>query len=174
MNIIDDVKNRFEDVVVETYTQNDGKEGMLIKKESLVDVCGFLYESGFDHLSMISGMDYVEWMEVVYHVWSYTRKENVVLKVKLDRSMPVVDSVVSVWSGADWMERETYDLLGITFENHPDLRRILLPEGWVGHPLRKDYDLTVDQYVIIGEDGSDVVTTDASKLLRKEVLHDRN
>ncbi len=174
MSIIDDVKGKFDDAVVETYTQNDGKEGMLIKKESLVDVCGFLHESGFDHLSMISGIDYVGWMEVVYHIWSYTRKENVVLKVKLDRGMPVVDSVVSVWSGADWMERETYDLLGITFENHPDLRRILLPDGWIGHPLRKDYDLTVDQYVIIEEDGSDVVTTDASRLLRKEVLHDRN
>ncbi len=174
MSIQSELKTRFNDAVIEVYVQKDGKPGVVVAPESLAEVCRFLHDSGFDHLSLISGTDRVEWLEVIYHIWSYTRKENVVLKVKLDRDKPVVDSVASVWRGANWMERETYDLVGIRFNGHPNLRRILLPDPWEGHPLRRDYDMSVDQYVYIGEDGKDVVTTDASKLLREEALHGKN
>src|SRR5882762_7934202 len=78
-------------------------------------------------------------MRVVYHLYSYSTRHAFILKVELDRAAPSVPSVESVWKSADWLEREQYDLLGVTFEGHPDLRRIMLPDDWVGNPLRKDY-----------------------------------
>ncbi|HHI30128.1 MAG TPA: NADH-quinone oxidoreductase subunit C, partial [Candidatus Methanoperedenaceae archaeon] len=101
MSIQSELKTRFNDAVIEVYVQKDGKPGVVVAPESLAEVCRFLHDSGFDHLSLISGIDRVEWLEVIYHIWSYTRKENVVLKVKLDRDKPVVDSVASVWRGAN-------------------------------------------------------------------------
>lgn len=93
----------------------------------------------FDYLSSISGVDREDKMEVVYHLFSYVKKHRFVLKVYLDRDNPEVDTVTGIWSGANWHEREAYDMLGIRFREHPDLRRILMVEDWEGHPLRKDY-----------------------------------
>jgi len=95
----------------------------------------------FDTVSNLTGTDLLadEKIQVVYHLWSYTHQHQVVLKVELPRDEPRVDSVADVWPGADWFEREAYDLVGVEFNGHPDLRRILLPEGWEGFPLRKDY-----------------------------------
>lgn len=94
-----------------------------------------------EYLECITGIDYPseKKIAVVYHVYSYTKKHRVVLKVFLDRESPSVPTVVNVWSAANWQERECFDLLGVNFEGHPDLRRLLLPEDWEGHPLRKDY-----------------------------------
>jgi NADH-quinone oxidoreductase subunit C len=78
-------------------------------------------------------------MEVYVYLHSYKRKHGIAIKVKLDREQPEVQSVSDIWEGANWPERETYDLLGIQFIGHPKLERILLPETWVGYPLRKDY-----------------------------------
>jgi NADH-quinone oxidoreductase subunit C len=80
--------------------------------------------------------------EVVYHLHSLARNLRLRLKVRLAGANPEVDSVTPVWRGANWYERETFDLFGIRFRNHPDLRRIMLPDDWVGHPLRKDYQVT--------------------------------
>ena len=80
-----------------------------------------------------------ETIEVIYHLHSQTHDRKLALKVKLDRADPRVPTVEPVWRMADWYERECYDLLGVVFEGHPDLRRILLPFDWEGHPLRKDY-----------------------------------
>ena len=77
--------------------------------------------------------------ELIYHVRSVKNRALVAFKVKLPIGDPTVESVSSIWAAADWHERETYDLVGITFKGHPDLRRILLPDDWEGHPLRKDY-----------------------------------
>lgn len=77
--------------------------------------------------------------EVNYHLVSIPRSDRLRLQVRLSASDPVVDSLVSVWPGANWLEREIFDLMGIRFEGHPDLRRILMPDDWEGHPLRKDY-----------------------------------
>ncbi|GGF91818.1 NADH-quinone oxidoreductase subunit C [Paenibacillus abyssi] len=93
-----------------------------------------------NYLRNVSGVDYETYMEVVYHLISLDTKEDYVLKVKADRETPSVDSVTPVWATANWNEREIYDLLGIDFPGHPDLRRIMMPDDWVGHPLRKDYE----------------------------------
>jgi NADH-quinone oxidoreductase subunit C len=95
----------------------------------------------FDCLSNLSGVDYPKQghIQIVYHLFSYAHRHNFVLKVNALRDAPVVATVSGVWSHADWQEREAFDLLGVTFEGHPDLRRILMPEDWPGHPLRKDF-----------------------------------
>jgi NADH-quinone oxidoreductase subunit C len=95
----------------------------------------------FDCLSNLSGVDYPKQghIQVVYHLFSYPLRHRFVLKVNAARDNPVVRTVSDVWSHADWQEREVFDLLGVDFTGHPDLRRILMPEDWPGHPLRKDF-----------------------------------
>jgi NADH-quinone oxidoreductase subunit C len=95
----------------------------------------------FDCLSNLSGVDYPKQgvIQVVYHLYSYPLRHRFVLKANAPRDNPVVATVSGVWSAADWQEREVFDLLGVEFTGHPDLRRILMPEDWPGHPLRKDF-----------------------------------
>lgn len=96
----------------------------------------------FDYLGLLSAVDYKErGFQVVYHLHSLLANKKLVVKVDVPggRENPVVDSVVDVWPTANWHEREAWDLMGVSFKGHPDLRRILMPENWVGHPLRKDY-----------------------------------
>ncbi|NJD76686.1 MAG: NADH-quinone oxidoreductase subunit C [Candidatus Methanoperedens sp.] len=140
----------------------------IIQKEELLKVAEKVKEMGFDNLSVITGIDYRDRFEVIYNFFSYKKKENLVLKIILDHEAPAVDSLVSLWKVADWLERETYDLVGIKFTGHPNLTRILLPNGWNGHPLRKDYDMETEQFVTMGEDGEDIVSTDGSNLLRRK------
>ena len=96
----------------------------------------------FDMLHCLSGVDYPEEekLEVVYHLYSLEHRHWIILKVELPRDAPRVPTVENVWKTANWHERETYDLYGIVFEGHSDLRRILLPDDWEGHPLRKDWE----------------------------------
>ncbi|PEL49054.1 NADH-quinone oxidoreductase subunit C [Bacillus toyonensis] len=94
----------------------------------------------FDYMSELHATDFVTHMEVYVHLFSYGKKQSVAVKVKLDREEPQVESVTALWKGADWPEREAYDLLGIVFKGHPNLTRILMPDDWVGYPLRKDYE----------------------------------
>ncbi len=101
----------------------------------------------FDYLFCLSGVDMVKFLEVVYHLESTTNKHQLELKVRTeDRVNGAVDTVCDVWRTAEFHEREAFDLVGIRFTNHPDLRRIFLEEGWLGHPLRKDY---VDEVNIV-------------------------
>jgi NADH-quinone oxidoreductase subunit C len=95
----------------------------------------------FDCLSNLSGVDYPKQghIQIVYHLYSYAYRHGFVLKADTARDNPVAQTVSDVWSHADWAEREVFDLLGVRFEGHPDLRRILMPEDWPGHPLRKDF-----------------------------------
>lgn len=96
----------------------------------------------FDMLSCVTGVDLGEEsgkMEVIYHLCSIPKGLNLAVVVSLEREKPVVPTVSNIWRTANWHEREAFDLLGIKFEGHPDLRRILLPNDWEGHPLRKDY-----------------------------------
>lgn len=98
-------------------------------------------ELAFSYLNLITGVDYIERFEVVYHLTSMTHVRSAVIKLACGhgRTEPVAPSVVAIWRGADLMEREVWDLMGIRFEGHPNLKRIMLWEGFEGHPLRKDY-----------------------------------
>lgn len=167
MKPAEDLKEALPNSVLSTALQID-KPLAVIKKEDLLKVAQKVKEMGFDHLSVITGTDYSDRFEVVYNFFSYGKKKNLVLKAILDHNNPVIDSIASIWKGADWLERETYDLVGIKFKGHPNLKRILLPQSWIGHPLRKDYDMKTEQFVTIGEDGEDVVSTDGSNLLRRK------
>ena len=107
-------------------------------------VCKLLKEDAdlaCNYLECVTGTDYPndKKIHVTYHVYSMSKKHRVVLKCFCDREDPRLPTVSTVWSTANWQERETFDLLGVTFEGHPDLRRLLMPEDWVGFPLRKDY-----------------------------------
>lgn len=98
-------------------------------------------ELRFDFLQCVTGVDWParSRIECVYHLYSYVHRHAFVVKVELPRDNPVVPSVSAIWRSAEWNEREQYDLLGIVFADHPDLRRVLLPDDWEGHPLRKDW-----------------------------------
>jgi NADH-quinone oxidoreductase subunit C len=117
---------------------------LVVPASDLVAICRFLKEDvdlDFDCLMNLSAVDWPKrnQIEVVYHLWSYSKRHAFILKVALDRAKPEVASLEPVWKAADWLEREQYDLLGVNFTGHPDLRRIMMPDDWVGHPLRKDY-----------------------------------
>ena len=97
-------------------------------------------DTAFDYLFCLTGVDMIKYLMVVYHLSSTKHKHSIVLKVKTeDRVNPAFDTVCDIWRTAEFLEREVYDLLGIKFNNHPDLRRIFLDENWKGYPLRKDY-----------------------------------
>lgn len=122
----------------------DGFLYLQLKPEDLLDVCRRLKENedyAFRTLHCISAVDYPKEgeIEVVYHLYSMDRKTWLVLKVRVPREKPEVPSLCKIWPGANWLEREQYDLLGVIFLNHPDHRRILLPDYWPGFPLRKDW-----------------------------------
>lgn len=93
----------------------------------------------FNYLANLTSVDYGESFEVVYHIYSIPENNKIVLKTRIPRNNPEIDSVFSVWPTADWQEREIYDLMGITFKNHPNLIRILMPDDYDAHPLRKDF-----------------------------------
>jgi len=116
---------------------------VLLKSESIFEVCRFLNQTAgldFDYLVNLTGVDYLDYLEVVYHLASMKHNHSLVLKTRCyDREQPTVPSVTPVWKGADFQEREVYDLLGIRFEGHPNMKRIFLWEGFQGHPLRRDY-----------------------------------
>ncbi|MGC3997309.1 MAG: NADH-quinone oxidoreductase subunit C [Anaeromyxobacter sp.] len=116
----------------------------LVARDRLVEVCRFLKQEPGLELDFLEDLTAVDWpkrsvIEVVYHLLSYRHRHGLVLKVEADRAAPVVPTVQGVWKAANWHEREVYDLFGVDFPGHPDLRRILLPDDWEGHPLRKDY-----------------------------------
>ncbi|PHA92870.1 NADH-quinone oxidoreductase subunit C [Bacillus pseudomycoides] len=94
----------------------------------------------FDYMSELHATDFVTHMEVYVHLFSYGKRQSVAVKVKVDREAPRVASITPLWHGANWPEREAYDLLGVVFEGHPNLTRILMPDDWAGYPLRKDYE----------------------------------
>ncbi|OWP55914.1 MAG: NADH-quinone oxidoreductase subunit C [Thermoplasmatales archaeon B_DKE] len=136
----------------------DGRKIIKVTRENFLDLMKDLKNQGFDHLSLITGVDRKDFMEVVYHLHSMKTNQYVVVKVETrDYRVP---SVTSLWHSANWDEREQYDLLGIIFDGHPDLKRLFLPESWVGHPLRKNYDLKKVQYINMDEEGNDYATFD--------------
>ena len=117
---------------------------VVIDPGQILDVCRFLHDDpdlAFDCLSNLSGVDLIkeEQLQVVLHLYSYPHRHLLVVKANVPREEPRMPSVESIWKAANWLEREVYDLLGIEFTGHSDLRRLLMPEDWVGYPLRKDF-----------------------------------
>jgi NADH-quinone oxidoreductase subunit C len=120
-----------------------------VQKDRIVDICRYLHDEPslrMDHLSDLTAVDYSTYpgdtgprFEVVYNLISTVHRHRIRLRARVPDEDPRIETVTSVWKTANWHERETYDLMGIVFDKHPDLRRILLPEDWVGHPLRKEY-----------------------------------
>ncbi len=111
---------------------------------ALPEICRFLRFDDrllMDHLELLGGVDYKDRIEVVYVLYSMPHHHRYILKVKLPRENPRVSTVESLWGVANWHEREAFDLVGVVFEGHSDLRRILCPDDWEGHPLRSDYKL---------------------------------
>lgn len=121
---------------------SDDIEVIDVSKNKLIELATYLkmhINTQFNMLLSVSGVDKADCFEVVYHLYSTVFNKKLILKVRLDKENPAVESLNGLYSAADWHERETYDLLGINFNNHPNLERILLPKDWIGHPLRKDY-----------------------------------
>jgi NADH-quinone oxidoreductase subunit C len=109
---------------------------------ALLRICTYLKETpelDFNHLMCLSSVDYGDHLGVVYHLDSMWNNIQLCIKVEVPREQPEVESVTPLWKTADWHEREAFDMMGIRFSNHPDLRRILCPDDWDGYPLRKDY-----------------------------------
>lgn len=171
-SFVDRLKKRFPEQVVGANLEAIDP-WIEVTPAGLSDVCRYLRDEGdlrFDMLNCITVVDYCEpdkakaakagfdpHLEVVYHLWSVPNKITLVLKVMLPRwkndtvgELPEVPSVSAIWPTADWHERETYDLSGVRFVGHPALRRILCPEDWVGHPLRKDYEMPLEYHGVRG------------------------
>jgi NADH-quinone oxidoreductase subunit C len=140
--LVDIVKKLSSDITVD---EKSSPSAILVPSQDLIKICTELHqnpETYFDMLSCVTGIDngvHANTMEVVYNLYSIPLNTHLMLKVVLPRSTPVIDSVTSIWRTADWHEREAFDMLGIKFTGHPDLRRILMPADWEGYPLRKDY-----------------------------------
>ncbi len=132
------INEQFPDVAIR-FNQTD----VWVMPESILEVCKFLKETpGLEYafLTSVTAVDFIEYFELVYHLLSMKHNHSAILKAKVPgRGEPSVNSVISVWQGADMQEREIWDLMGIRFEGHPNMKRILLWEGFPGHPLRKDY-----------------------------------
>jgi NADH-quinone oxidoreductase subunit C len=138
----DNLKAKFGDAIVEAKLDAP-QPWIRIAPDAIRDVAAFLHDEEafrFDYLMCLSGVDYNDGnVGVVYHLFSMKHKHKIVLRVNCTKEHPHIPSVASVWASANWHEREAYDLFGIVFGGHPDLRRILLPYDWEGYPLRKDY-----------------------------------
>ena len=129
-------------------TDRLGEVTVQVAAERIVGACIALKGAGFERLCAVTAVDRYPSeprFEVIYHLHSVSRNERLRLKCLLGGEGPEIDSATAVWRSANWYEREIFDLFGIVFRNHPDLTRILMPEEWEGHPLRKDYPVTGTQ-----------------------------
>jgi len=123
--------------------EETGPECVVVKSDSLLAAAEYLKNTdnlAFDYFNFVTAVDYYSYFEIVYQLTSTRHNHSFVLKTRCyDRENPTVPSVISLWQGADFQEREIYDLMGVKFEGHPNLKRLFLWEGFQGHPLRKDY-----------------------------------
>jgi NADH-quinone oxidoreductase subunit C len=144
--LLEQLNTRFKDSIV-SINEYRGEVTVIVKKEEIVRLCTFLRddpECRFDSLRDLCGADYYrpeDRYEVIYNLFSLSNKFRLRLKVRIDEADMRVPSVTSVWQTANWHERETYDMFGIRFDGHPDLRRMYMPEEFEYYPLRKDFPL---------------------------------
>lgn len=145
--IVERIKEKFPEEVVEVIESKD-RFSVVVKRGRIFDICKYLHNDpflSFDHLQDLTAVDYLKKkeprFEVIYNLYSIKYRNKIRLKAQVPEDDPSIRSVVPIWAGANWHERECFDMFGIVFKGHPDLRRILLPEDWEGYPLRKDYPL---------------------------------
>jgi NADH-quinone oxidoreductase subunit C len=144
---------RFPGSILETHSYR-GNDTAVVKKEDILAICAFLRDDAallYNFMMDLTAVDYLGQeprFEVVYHLYSLKYNRRVRIKAKVSESDCSIDSIVSLWPSANWFEREAFDLYGITFQGHPELKRLLLYEGFEGHPLRKDYPLKKRQPLI--------------------------
>jgi NADH-quinone oxidoreductase subunit C len=151
IGIAQELRKRFNDSVSE-ITSHRGQVAVLVERTPIVEICRWLKtDYQMNHLNCLCGVDnrnrkapHGERFEVVYQLYSIPNRVTLRLKAQVPESDPAIDSITSLWSGANWLEREAYDLFGIVFHGHPNLQRILTAEGWEGYPLRKEYALRGD------------------------------
>lgn len=138
--VIETIKSQFGDAVKASEVKG-GEARMDLHREKSYEILAVLKGMGFDYLNCLSAVDRIASgeLEVVYNISSLSQPTKVLVRVRVPREDPIIRSVVSLWRTADWHEREAFDMMGIRFDGHPDLRRILTSEDWVGYPLRKDY-----------------------------------
>lgn len=150
------VKEKFGDALLDSHSFR-GDDTIIIKKQYILEVCRFLKEEkslDFNFMMDLTAVDYLnqegrrERFEVVYHFYSLTLNHRIRVKAPVSEADSTIDSIIPVWAGANWFEREVYDMYGIKFNDHPDLKRILLYDEFEGHPLRKDYPITKRQPLI--------------------------
>jgi NADH-quinone oxidoreductase subunit C len=152
-NTLQKIQTQFSQAVLATHNHR-GDDTALVARESLVEVCRFLKEDTellYNFLMDITAVDYRgkrPRFEVVYHFYSFAFNRRVRIKTPVPEDDAIVDSLTGLWPGANWFEREVWDMFGIRFRGHPDLRRILLYEPFEGHPLRKDYPIRRRQPLI--------------------------
>jgi NADH-quinone oxidoreductase subunit C len=137
-----EIASQIEEKLPESIVEST-PDYLVVKSASLLDVAAFLKDTpglDFDYLNYVTAIDYYDHFEVVYMLSSLEHNHSLIMKTRCyDHQNPVLPSVVNLWQGADFQEREIYDLMGIIFEGHPNMKRIFLWEGFPGHPLRKDF-----------------------------------
>lgn len=147
--IVDTLKEKFGDAIIDV-TEFRGETTVHVKPESIVDVCTFLRDdpsAAYNFMSDISAVDifpHEPRFQVNYHLYSMSHNTRLRLKVSVRENVSI-PSVTAVWPAANWAERETYDLFGVKFSDHPDLRRLLLPDDYLGHPMRRDAPLVEEE-----------------------------
>jgi NADH-quinone oxidoreductase subunit C len=151
---LDEVVQRLKEVLEDSFLEEGefrGQRFVILKKDGVRKAVKLLKDFGFNHLQTLTGVDYLRMpnrrarFEVVYQLYSIENRLQLRLRVEVPEDDPEVDSIVDLFPCANFLEREVYDLFGIKFKGHPNLKRILLPENWVGHPLRKDYPLEPEE-----------------------------
>jgi NADH-quinone oxidoreductase subunit C len=158
VTILAELQQRFGDAIVETHDHR-GDATVLVARDALPRVLAHCRDDAalaFDVLMDLTAVDYLKYpgredgprFEVVYHLYSLVHNHRLRLKVRVDEDDAVVPSAVGLWPIADWLEREVWDMFGVRFEGHPNLRRLLMYESFVGHPLRKDYPINRRQPLI--------------------------
>jgi len=151
IRIAQKLQEQFQEAV-HGVVEHRGQVSVLVERDVIFDIISLLKnEYKMNHLHCLCGVDnlkrvasHLERFEVVYQLYSIEKRTSLRIKAQVPESDPSIDSIVPLWTGANWLERETYDLVGIKFNNHPNLKRVLTPDDWEGHPLRKEYALRGD------------------------------
>jgi NADH-quinone oxidoreductase subunit C len=143
--LLDELQKRFPGAISEPLIFRN-QPSIVVARESLLELCEFLKSDGGGSYNLLTDETAVDYpkrekrFEVIYHLYSFQRNDRLRLKV-LAGEGEKIPSVAGIWPTADWLEREVFDMFGVVYEGHPNLKRILLPDGWTGYPLRKDYDI---------------------------------